>query len=161
MTANPAPLPSGVDMRIWTLLLGSLRRLQNITVMPYSLLKAIPLKQNPPKAKIQSISSMSWALPIPICTAGGRGKRPKPGFHTNRQTKQLIVNRQIASIREGRYIERDSDAINEHLSYERKDNGSYGAKDGHHDDILMTRRIALSVAWDLRNSRSGNIDYAG
>lgn len=89
------------------------------------------------------------------------GWRPKPGFHTNRQTKQLIVNRQIASIREGRYIERDSDAINEHLSYERKDNGSYGAKDGHHDDILMTRCIALSVAWDLRNSRSGNIDYAG
>lgn len=89
------------------------------------------------------------------------GGRPKPGFHTNRQTKQLIVNRQIASIREGRYIERDSDAINEHLSYERKDNGSYGAKDGHHDDILMTRCIALSVAWDLRNSRSGNIDYAG
>ena len=88
------------------------------------------------------------------------GGRPKPGFHTNRQTKQMIVNRQIANIREFRYIERDSDAINEHLSYEKKDNGSYGAKDGHHDDILMTRCIALSVALDMRNARVEDIDYA-
>ena len=34
------------------------------------------------------------------------------------------------------------------LTYEQKSNGSYGAKDGCHDDILMTRAIALHLARD-------------
>lgn len=78
-----------------------------------------------------------------------KGNKRRIGFHTNRQTKQLIINREIANVRDSRYIERDIDAINEHLAYERKENGTYGAKSGHHDDILMTRCIALSIATDL------------
>lgn len=65
------------------------------------------------------------------------------GFQTNRSTKSAIINTLIAMVRSVGYIERDNDALNEFLTYERKSNGSFGAIDGKHDDILMTRAIAL------------------
>ena len=68
------------------------------------------------------------------------------GFHTNRNTKPLVVNHHIATVRDGRYVERDTAAVDEHATYERKPNGGYGAKDGCHDDILMTRCIGLYIA---------------
>lgn len=68
------------------------------------------------------------------------------GFHTNRATKALIITNLIAMIRDGRYIERCNDACNELSTYEQLPNGSFAAKIGHHDDILMTRAIALYVA---------------
>ena len=86
------------------------------------------------------------------------GCKSKPGFHTNRTTKPLILNRHIANVRDLRYIERDNDAINEHLAYERKPNGSFGAKEGHHDDILMTRCIALSIDIDLPKNKIFNFE---
>lgn len=36
-------------------------------------------------------------------------------------------------------------ALDELASYELQPNGSYAAADGNHDDILMTRAIALHV----------------
>ena len=80
------------------------------------------------------------------------------GFHTNRSTKPLIVNRHIACVRDGGYVERDNEAVNEHLSYERKPNGSFGAKEGRHDDILMTRCIGLFVIEET--SGDANCDVA-
>lgn len=80
------------------------------------------------------------------------------GFHTNRSTKPLIVNRHIACVRDGGYVERDNEAVNEHLSYERKPNGSFGAKEGRHDDILMTRCIGLFVIEET--SGNANCDVA-
>ncbi len=71
---------------------------------------------------------------------------PQIGFHTNRSTKPLVVNHHIATVRDSRYVEHDMDAVDEHASYERKPNGSYGAKEGCHDDILMTRCIGLYIA---------------
>ncbi len=71
------------------------------------------------------------------------------GFHTNRSTKPLIINRHIATIRHHDYSERDNEPVNEHITYERRPNGSYAAKDGCHDDILMTRCIGLYVADEL------------
>ncbi len=71
------------------------------------------------------------------------------GFHTNRSTKPLIINRHIATLRHHAYTERDHDAANEHITYERRPNGSYAAKEGCHDDILMTRCIGLYVADEL------------
>ncbi len=68
------------------------------------------------------------------------------GFHTNRATKTLIINELIARVRDGTYVERDAGACDELAVYELKQNGSYGAKAGYHDDILMTRAIALYVA---------------
>lgn len=67
------------------------------------------------------------------------------GFHTNRATKALLINGLIESVREGGYTERDHDACNELLTYEAHPNGSFGAQEGRHDDILMTRAIALHV----------------
>ncbi|MCH5345916.1 MAG: hypothetical protein J1E63_02330 [Muribaculaceae bacterium] len=74
-------------------------------------------------------------------TAGGS----RVGFHTNRRTKQMIINHLISIVREADYIERDGMALNELATYERKQNGSLGARDGCHDDLLMTRAIALFV----------------
>ncbi len=77
-------------------------------------------------------------------TDEGGGK--KIGFHTNRSTKSMIINGLIAKVRERAYIERDEEALNELLTYQVRNNGSYGAQDGCHDDMLMARAIALHVA---------------
>lgn len=71
------------------------------------------------------------------------GQRPPSrwGFHMNRATKVLVIDAQKNALREGAYIERDTQACYEHDVFERKPNGSYGAMDGHHDDILITRCI--------------------
>lgn len=77
-------------------------------------------------------------------SAGEDGGR-LPGFHTNRATKQMIITELIAAVRDGSYTERDPMALDELASYELQPNGSYAAADGNHDDILMTRAIALHV----------------
>lgn len=68
------------------------------------------------------------------------------GFHTNRATKCILINTLIESVREGCYVERDNEACNEMTVYEQRSNGSFGAKPGYHDDILMSRAIGLYVA---------------
>ena len=68
------------------------------------------------------------------------------GFHTNRATKSLIITHLIAMVRDCGYVERCNEACNELTTYEQLPNGSYAAKLGNHDDILMTRAIALYVA---------------
>ena len=71
------------------------------------------------------------------------GQKPPSrwGFHMNRATKALVIDAQKNALREGSYIEHDTQACYEHDVYERKPNGSYGAMEGHHDDILITRCI--------------------
>lgn len=69
------------------------------------------------------------------------------GFHTNRSTKTMIIDNMVSILREDQYIERDHEACNEFDLYEKKDNGSYGAIEGHHDDILMTRLIGMYIAY--------------
>ncbi len=73
------------------------------------------------------------------------------GFHTNRSTKGVLIAGLIEAVREGLYIERDGEACNELLTYCRLPNGSYAAKEGCHDDIVMTRAMALHV---IRSQRS-------
>ena len=73
------------------------------------------------------------------------GAPRKWGFHTNRSTKPVIIDTLINAVRDALWVERDSDALDEMLTYERRDDGSYGAIDGRHDDILMTRAIGLHV----------------
>lgn len=79
------------------------------------------------------------------------------GFHTNRMTKPLIVNHHIATVRDGGYRECDREAVDEHVTYERKRNGAFGAKDGCHDDILMTRCIGLFVISELDRHAGADI----
>ena len=77
------------------------------------------------------------------------GEPVKYGFNTNKSTKPMIVANYTAIIREGGYIERCSDAIDEARWYEQKKNGSFGAIEGKHDDILITRMIGLYVAYKM------------
>ncbi|MBD5201802.1 MAG: terminase [Bacteroidales bacterium] len=69
------------------------------------------------------------------------------GFHTNVATKPMIISTLIKVIREGLYVERDKRCIDEYLNYEKKPNGSFGAKQGAHDDLLMTRAIGLHICF--------------
>lgn len=78
------------------------------------------------------------------------GKTMKLGFHTNRATKLKIIYALIGRVRDKRYTERNPDAITELLLYEHKANGSFGAKDGYHDDLVMTRAIALWVCSEIQ-----------
>lgn len=73
------------------------------------------------------------------------------GFHTNVATKKLLIAGLIEAVREGLYVERDDDACNELLTYEQLESGAFAARDGSHDDILMTRAIGLYVI------RSGSV----
>lgn len=66
------------------------------------------------------------------------------GFHTNVSTKEKVVYSQMRVLRDGMYIEHDSDALDEYCFYEKKSRG-YGAIRGRHDDILMTRCIGMYV----------------
>jgi hypothetical protein len=70
------------------------------------------------------------------------------GFHTNVKTKSKAIAALIKALRDGAYLERDIEAVNEMRDYvERK--GRYEARPGKHDDILMTRAIGLLVMDEL------------
>ena len=75
---------------------------------------------------------------------GGEGMRV--GFHTNRATKEMLIAGLIRAVREGLYTERDVMACNELDTYEQSPSGGYAAKAGCHDDILMTRALALHLS---------------
>lgn len=77
---------------------------------------------------------------------GSDGTAGRVGFHTNRATKTMIINGLIAAVRDAAIIERDNDACDELALYEIKPNGAFGARAGRHDDILMTRALALHAA---------------
>ncbi len=75
----------------------------------------------------------------------GMTMESRPGFHTNRQTKVAAISALIAAVRERGYVERSAEALDEMLTYEVDRRGAYNARAGYHDDILMTRAIALYV----------------
>ena len=72
----------------------------------------------------------------------------KYGFHTNVATKPMVISVLVQVVREHLYVERDQRCLNEFLTYERKKNGAYGAIDGKHDDLLMTRAIGLHICFN-------------
>ena len=76
-----------------------------------------------------------------------QGLPRKYGFHTNIATKPMIISTLVKVIRERLYTERDKRCLDEYLDYEQKQNGSYGAITGKHDDLLMTRAIGLHICF--------------
>lgn len=82
-----------------------------------------------------------------------RTPQTRVGFHTNRSTKAILIDGLIEAVRDGLYVERDQQACNELVTYEQRPNGSYGARLGHHDDILMTRAMALWALRDMTRTR--------
>ena len=77
-----------------------------------------------------------------------QGLPMKYGFHTNVVTKPLIIANLVQVVREGMYVERDTSCIDEYLTYEQRQDGSYGALSGKHDDLLMTRAIGLHICFN-------------
>lgn len=77
-----------------------------------------------------------------------QGLPRKYGFHTNIATKPMIISTLVKVIREHLYTERDKRCLDEYITYERKQNGSYGAIIGKHDDLLMTRAIGLHICFN-------------
>lgn len=75
------------------------------------------------------------------------GRSVKYGFHTNVQTKPMIISTLVKVVREALYVERDERCLDEYLCYEQKQNGSFGAEIGKHDDLLMTRAIGLHICF--------------
>ena len=76
------------------------------------------------------------------------------GFHTNVKTKRKAVAALIGALRDGTYIERDIEAVNEMRNYQ-DHNGRYAARAGKHDDILMTRAIGLLLIQQKRVAGTG------
>ncbi|MCM1440824.1 MAG: hypothetical protein NC131_16735 [Roseburia sp.] len=75
-----------------------------------------------------------------------RERTRRIGFHTNTATKAMLINGLVEAVREGAYIERCCGACDELATYEQRPNGSYAAKVGCHDDMVMTRAMALHCA---------------
>lgn len=69
------------------------------------------------------------------------------GFHTNIQTKPMVVSTLVRAVREASWVERDGRCLDELLTYEKKQNGAFGAESGKHDDLLMTRAIGLHICF--------------
>ena len=75
------------------------------------------------------------------------GKPVKYGWHTNSKTKPKIVKQLQECVRDKMYTERDEECLNEMCVYEH--NGQkYEAKQGFHDDLLMTRAIGLWICFN-------------
>ncbi len=68
------------------------------------------------------------------------------GFFTSRASKTDLVNQMNRRFRECGHIERDARALDEADHYEIKDDGTYGAVVGEHDDIYMSRAIGLKAS---------------
>ena len=70
------------------------------------------------------------------------------GFHTNVSTKVMVISSLGKVVREALYVERDERCLDEYLVYEKRQNGSFGAIVGKHDDLLMTRAIGLHICFN-------------
>ncbi|MFI3321099.1 MAG: hypothetical protein R3Y50_01080 [Rikenellaceae bacterium] len=73
------------------------------------------------------------------------GRPARYGFFTSRSSKTDLVNQMNRRMRERSYVEYDSRALDEADLYELKEDGTYGAVIGEHDDIYMSRAIGLKV----------------
>lgn len=81
------------------------------------------------------------------------------GFQTNVLTKAQVVNHLVTMVREGLLVEHDSDAIDEMSWFEERLGGGFGAIDGKHDDMVMSRGIALLVNHVYANTYSNCSDF--
>lgn len=73
----------------------------------------------------------------------------KWGFNTNRASKLMVCTHQQMVLHDDMYIERCMEAVNEHDTFEVKENGTLGAVDGSHDDRHITRAIGNWICYDI------------
>lgn len=90
-----------------------------------------------------------------VCYESADGRQEfRYGFHTNVATKSAAIADLMALMRDGLLTERSAAALEELTAYARRPNGSMGAPDGMHDDMVMTRAIA---AYALRQAHPRNL----
>lgn len=65
------------------------------------------------------------------------------GFHTNSSSKTLAINAMNGAMRDQSYVEYDSRVMDEADSFENKPDGSQGATQGSHDDLVMPTAIGI------------------
>jgi hypothetical protein len=65
------------------------------------------------------------------------------GFHTNTQTKDIIIKKLNAALRDEGFEERSLGACDEFDMYELKPDGKMGAVEGQHDDMVISRAGAI------------------
>lgn len=70
----------------------------------------------------------------------------KYGFHTNVQTKKTIIHNLKAVLRDNLYTERCEACLDEYATYMETDKGTFEAREGYHDDRLMTRAIGMWIS---------------
>ena len=75
------------------------------------------------------------------------GAALKYGYHVNTNTKPAIIHHLVACVRDKAWIERDEGTCDELAFYEKKEDGSFGAVVGQHDDRLMVRAIGLWICF--------------
>ena len=103
-----------------------------------------------------------------------KGGTIRYGFQTNAVTKPMVCDYELWALREGMYIERSEIAVDEHATFEVKDNGELGAVEGNHDDCHITRAIGNYFNWkimpapkfiknnpDQPKRKVGNVDQFG
>lgn len=76
-----------------------------------------------------------------------QGLPVKYGFHTNRSTKPMVIDELNGVLRDELYVERDLMTCDEMDTYEIKKNGSYGAVEGCHDDLVIVTAIGCWVCF--------------
>lgn len=74
------------------------------------------------------------------------GIQYKYGWHTNKRTKYLAYDRSRAAIRDGEYLERDRRCVDEMAWLEVKSDGTLGAIEGQHDDLIDPTAIAIYIS---------------
>jgi hypothetical protein len=74
----------------------------------------------------------------------------KWGLHINSHTKPLVMDTYDIVLATDGYLEKDKEVCDELDTYEVKENGSLGAVDGFHDDLLMSNGIGIYVCTNLK-----------
>lgn len=80
-----------------------------------------------------------------VDTPGAKPRR-RYGWQTTRKTKPMMVDTLIKVLEDEPEAIKDRDTFAEMLRFERHDDGTYGAQEGHNDDRLMS----FSIARELR-----------
>jgi len=73
------------------------------------------------------------------------------GFHMNTATKPMVLAVMDRCLEEEEYVERDFRACDEFDTFENKEDGTLGAVDGCHDDIVISTSGALWLALSYMN----------
>lgn len=108
------------------------------------------------------VSELFFPVLLPLCDnvyahnrseldKSGNHAEVKYGFNTNKSTKVSIIKYLGTCLRDGLWVERSRETLNEMTYYMKFPNGKYGAIAGKHDDRVMSRAIGLWVSrfdWD-------------